>query len=214
MKILWDIKGGVPGVREAGKSDEGDIFALLLMMHAEMGWFSLNPRKVLEGIQWATERKGGIIYVIEEDRRIVATLGMCIMTDWYSDDEYLLERWNFVHPNYRRGRDYGRRLIEQAKWVHEWFKSQGMVLPFQCGINSLDRTEAKVRLYARHMACIGAYFMYGHPPRLEEKVDAAMAEIEEAHRRANRTRSKEVVSTVETVIRCSRESEPITGGVT
>src|SRR5215472_3478739 len=116
---LYDINSGVLGVRPALKSDEAGIFDLLLLLHRENGLFSLNPEKVLAGIQLATERKGGVIFVIEEKDRIVASLGMVIAHDWYSDDEYLLERWNFVHPDFRKGNDYARRLLEQCKWSTE-----------------------------------------------------------------------------------------------
>ena len=178
MRSLFDLESGVPGVRLATKRDEGEIFALLCMLHTENAPFSMNRDKVILGIQYATERKGGIIFVIDEGSRVVATMGMCVAQDWYTDDEYLLERWNFVHPEYRRS-DYARKLLEQGKWAHEWFKAKGKNMPFFCGINSLLRTEAKIRMYARHMPLIGAYFMYGEPPRQAELVRQEMAYIEE-----------------------------------
>jgi GNAT superfamily N-acetyltransferase len=204
-RVLWNIESGVPGVRLALKKDEGEIFALLCLLHAENGMFSMNRDKVIAGIQHATERRGGVIYVIDDGPRVVATLGMTIACDWYSDDEYLLERWNFVHPDYRKS-DYARRLLEQGKWSHEWFKAQGARLPFFCGINSLLRTEAKIRMYARHFACIGAYFMYGAPPRQQELVAKAMSDIDKQQFIANNdhSRNREVVPVVETLIRVSR----------
>src|SRR5215510_11312402 len=116
-KPMYHMETGVPGVRLATPVDEREIYLLALMMHAEMGYFRLSPEKVLNGIREGTEHRGGLIYVIEQDHRIVAMLGLIIATDWYSDDEYLLERWNFVHPQYRKS-DYARRLLEQAKWAH------------------------------------------------------------------------------------------------
>lgn len=207
MTRLFDLESGVPGVRLATKADEGEIFALLLMLHAENSMFGLNPDKVLCGIQWATERKGGVIYVIEDNGRIVASLGMTIAADWYSDDEYLMERWNFVHPDYRKS-DYARKLLEQGKWSYEWFKAKtGKQMPFQCGINSFDRTEAKIRLYARHMPCIGAYFMYGEPPRpvAAEKARAEVANVEAQIKKAKKERTREVRPVVETILRLSRQ---------
>ena len=206
-RSLYDLESGVPGVRLATKTDEGEIFGLLLMLHAENGMFSLNRDKVISGIQLATERRGGIIFVIDEGPRVVATLGMCITTDWYSDDEYLLERWNFVHPEYRKS-DYARKLIEQGKWSHEWFKSKGKLMPFQCGIMSFIRTEAKIRMYARHLACIGGFFMYGHAPRQSVEVDKEMQLIEELNFKNRKERgSREVRPRVETLIRVSQRAE-------
>ena len=206
---MYDIESGVPGVRLATKSDEGELFALLLMLHAENGLFSLNRDKVVLGIQHATERRGGVIYCIEEDRRVVATLGMSIACDWYSDDEYLLERWNFVHPDYRRS-DYGQRLIEQSKWASDWFKAQGKLMPFMCGIISLHRTESKIRLYARRMACVGAFFLYGATPRQDDDVRREMRRIEEARKTRDGNGDRAVVPAVETLIRVSkREAEHV-----
>jgi GNAT superfamily N-acetyltransferase len=208
MKVLYNIESGVPGVRLATKRDEGEIFGLLLMLHAENALFSMNRDKVILGIQHATERRGGVIFVIDEGPRVVATLGMTIATDWYTDDEYLLERWNFVHPEYRKS-DYGRKLLEQGKWAHEWFKQQSYLLPFFCGINSFHRTEAKIRMYARHMPCIGAYFMFGMAPRQQDEVRQEMARIEENQLKVNRGEypRERVRPAVETLIRVSQREE-------
>jgi GNAT superfamily N-acetyltransferase len=206
MRSLFDLESGVPGVRLATKRDESEIFALLCLLHAENAPFSIPRDKVMDGIRYATERKGGIIFVIDDGPRVVATMGMCVAQDWYTDDEYLLERWNFVHPDYRRS-DYARKLLEQGKWAHEWFKSKGKLMPFFCGINSLLRTEAKIRMYARHMPCIGAYFMYGAPVRQEALVQQEMARIDEVYKKANREHTREVRPAVETVIRVSQREE-------
>jgi GNAT superfamily N-acetyltransferase len=206
MRILFDMESGVPGVRLATKKDEGEIFGLLILLHAENGLFSMNRDKVLAGIQWATERKGGIIYCIDEGPRVVATMGMTIATDWYSDDEYLMERWNFVHPDYRRS-DYALRLLNQGKWAHEWFKANGKLMPFFCGINSYKRTEAKIRLYARHMPLIGGYFMYGEAPRQQEEIHAEMRAIEERTRKSNAAHTREVRPAAETLIRVGQRRE-------
>jgi len=216
----------LPGVRYATRADEGEIFGLLLLLHQENGFFSLNRDKVLAGIRWATEGKGGIIFVIQEGKRIAASLGMTIAQDWYTDDEYLQERWNFVHPDCRRGTDYARKLLEQGKHASKWFKtsSRGEIsLPFACGINSFDRTEAKIRLYARHMPCVGAYFMWGHAPAysdkieqaravaLNEKIDRAMRSIDQANSKRNGSAlaSHGRIPVVEAILRVSRERDHV-----
>ena len=66
MKNWFDPKEGVPGVRLAKPSDEDQIFALLMLLHRENGMFSVNDTKVRDGIRWATERQGGIIWVVTE----------------------------------------------------------------------------------------------------------------------------------------------------
>jgi len=229
MKAIYDSASGLlPGVRFATKDDEGQLYAMLLLLHAENGFFSLNHDKVLAGIRWATERKGGIIFVIEERSRIAASLGMCVAQDWYTDDEYLQERWNFVHPDFRRGTDYARRLLEQGKCASDWMRKDSggkIAIPFACGINSFDRTEAKIRLYARHLACVGAYFMWGHAPAysnklenaraiaLNEKIDRAMHAIDETNKKSRKASKYgepgKAVPVVETILRLSRERDHV-----
>jgi GNAT superfamily N-acetyltransferase len=208
MRVLYDLKSGVPGVRLATEEDEDALFALLLQLHAENGLFRLNRDKVIQGIQWATKRQGGIIFCIDDPRGsgVVASLGMCVTSDWYSDDEYLLERWNFVHPDYRRT-DYARKLLDQAKWCHHWFKQQGISLPLQVGINSFDRTQAKIRMYARHMPCIGAFFLYGDPPLQVEKARTEARRIEELNKlRSSRKIDNDAMQkAVEEVVRAMRK---------
>jgi hypothetical protein len=82
-------------------------------------------------------------------------------------------------------------------------------MPFFCGINSLIRTEAKIRMYARHMPLIGAYFMYGETPRQGELVRQEMAHIEETQLKVNRKEypRDRVRPVVETLIRVSRQRE-------
>lgn len=207
-RVLYDAMTGVPGIRLATKADEGEIFGLLMLLHRENGMFGLNHDKVIAGIQWATERKGGLIFVIEESRKIVASLAMTVTSDWYSDDEYLLERWNYVHPDYRRS-NYARMLLEQGKWASEWFSRQNKKnIPFLCGINSFDRLEAKVRLYARHMPCIGAYFMYNAPSLQAEKAREEQRQIDELNKRLRGQpwpAHREVRPVVETILRVSED---------
>lgn len=206
MKPLYDMNTGVAGVRYATEADEDQIYDMLVLLHAENGLFSLNPDKVRAGIQWATQRHGGLIFVIEERGRIVASLGMVMTADWYSDDEYWLERWNFVHPAHRKGTDHARKLLEQSKWVSDWFTRKGYTMPVMVGIISNIRTEGKVRLYARHMVCQGGFFMYGQAPRQGKLVREEMQRVEEMNRKARREGSTEVRPAAEAVIRASREN--------
>jgi GNAT superfamily N-acetyltransferase len=200
--------GLLKGVRLATPADELAVFELLMMLHAEMGFFTVSKQKVFAAIQWATEGRGGFIFCIDEDNRVVASLGMILTTDWYTDDEFLLERWNFVHPNYRRS-DYGRRLLEQAKATSDWFTKSARKdgrndVLFLCGINSFHRTEAKVRLYARHIPCIGAYFLYGEPPAQAQakKYRQAQREIEQYRKRdGGPSENRLQVPLVETILR-------------
>lgn len=215
-KVLYHPETGVPGVEVATRADEEQLFTLLSLLHAENGWFSMNPQKVRDGIRLATQpdsKKGcAIIYVIRKDSRIVASLGMLIVTDWYSDDEYLLERWNYVHPDFRQKSDYARKLIEQAKWTSDWFtrsalKSGYPPMPVQVGINSLVRTEGKVRLYSRHMVCVGAFFMYGQLPKQNKAMQEEVRRLKEFNLKAHKERSGKADPLVETILSVGKSED-------
>ena len=79
MKPYYHPEKGVPGVRFATPEDEEQIFALLMLLHSENGWFGVNDQKVRDGIKIGTRRQGGFIWVVDEGwfapgrPRVVAT---------------------------------------------------------------------------------------------------------------------------------------------
>jgi hypothetical protein len=74
-----------------------------------------------------------------------------------------------------------------------------------CGINTFERLEAKVRLYARHMPCIGAYFMYGLPPLQSHQAEMEMIAIDDLNKRSRGTPiNRPVRSVIETILRVSQ----------
>lgn len=142
-------------VRLATEADEGPLLNLLMAAYAENAIFAVNPEKVLEAIRLGTQRKGGIIGVVDGHGEIAGSVGLLLEQYWYSDEWSVGERWNFVRENYR-ATSYGRDLIEFAKW-----SSDEMGLALQMGVMSTKRTKAKVKLYERKMQMIGAYFIHG-----------------------------------------------------
>ena len=59
---------------------------------------------------------------------------------------------------HKRKSQHAKDLINFSKWVAEQF---GM--PLLMGILSNDRTEAKIRLYQRHIHHCGALFIHNLP---------------------------------------------------
>ena len=148
-------------IRLAAPSDEAEIFALLLMMHAENGVFSVDRLKVREGIKQGTERRGGMVFVIDGPTQIEATIGLVLSpAAWYTSDVALHEMWNFVHPDYRRS-PHAKNLIEAAKWASGSLSRAGM--PLTMAVVSNIRTEAKCRLYRRLVPAMGQFFVYNWP---------------------------------------------------
>lgn len=142
------------GVRMARPEDEDSIYALLMLLWKENGLFELTEAKVREAIRKATERRGGIIGVIEGPNGLEASVGLHLEQLWYSDDWWLVEYWNFVREEYRRS-THARRLIEFSKWC-----ADNLGLDLFMGIVTNERTEAKVRLYRRQLPYVGGFFLH------------------------------------------------------
>lgn len=166
MKEIITIKPA--NVRIAVRADEDSIYDLLCSLYKENATFSMNERKVRNTIKKATQCDGGIIGLIEKDGKIVGIFGSLISQFWYTDDYYLDELWNFVHPDYRKS-SYSRDLIDFAKWA-----SEALDIPLLMGIMSTKRTEAKMGMYDRKLKMIGAFYVHnfksaGGPLALESE---------------------------------------------
>ena len=170
-----------PIVRVARASDEDPIYNLLTEKHGlyeENALFKLSKSKARMTNKYGCARHNGklgepggpqgIIGVIEENGKIVASIGMEFCTFWYTEDWHLSELWNFVHPDYRKS-NYADDLIDFGKWC-----SDQLGIPLQMGIISTHRVEGKVRLYRRKMRYVGGYFIHGLPD-LDEKLGKGVA---------------------------------------
>lgn len=147
-----------PDVRLARPEDREAILGLTTLLHGENGLFAISPRKVEIMLDRFYNREGALIGVIGEIGAPVATIYLGIDQLIYTDDWTLVEQWNFVHPDHRRS-NFASQLICYAKGLSDQFK-----LPLLVGILSNSRTEAKARLYERHLTRAGAYFYYAQTP--------------------------------------------------
>ena len=125
----------------------------------ENGLTKVNPAKLLGEVWASLNLDRGIMGVIGTDP-IEAGILLRIEPLFYSDDNCLLERAIFVHPDYRRG----GRNSSRAKLLCDWAKkaAQELELPLIIGILSSQRVEAKIRLYEREFGePSGAYWIWG-----------------------------------------------------
>ena len=144
-----------PDVRIAVPEDADAIMALLRLAHDEAGEHPLSERKVRIVVDNGVVRNGGLIGVVGEiGGPIKAALILRISDVWYSEEKQLLELSNFVHPDHRRS-TYAKQLIDFAKHC-----SDGISLDLMIGVFSNERTEAKVKLYARRVTPRGAFFCH------------------------------------------------------
>ena len=141
-------------VRVATQADEDKIFCLMYLAHKENAMASVNYEKVWDMIRHATQRRGGVIGVIDGENGIEAMICMTLSQWWYSDEWHIDELVNFVHPACRRS-THAKHLLLFSKWFAEQ-----MTMPLFVGVLSTHRTEAKVRLYERQITKGGAVFCH------------------------------------------------------
>lgn len=141
-------------VRLATPEDEEQLMVLCHLLHDENGIFEMDDDMVLETLRLGTNQKGGIIGVIGTHEKLEGMVYMQVSNFWYSRQPYLVELFNFVHPEHRKS-GHAKALIEFAKNCAD--SKTRLVI----GIISNERTKAKVRLYERSLGQpAGAFFVY------------------------------------------------------
>jgi GNAT superfamily N-acetyltransferase len=161
-----------PAVQDRGEEvilaqpgDEGELLELFRMAHAENGFNTMSEKRVIEAIQAATLRRGGMIGVIRGPDteagpgKIEGALGVMLSRMWYTDDWHLEELLNYVHPDHRRS-THAKKLLRFAKWA-----AQEMNQLLLVAVMTTERMEAKVDLYQRELTMVGAVFAYGPSTR-------------------------------------------------
>lgn len=150
-------------VRKAIPADMPEIWRLFLMAHRENGVFKLSPQKVdyflnraLHPDQIALNDGGprGEIAVIGTPGKLEAIVFLILGSFWYSEEIHLEELLVYVDPECR--------VSGHAKACIEWMKAQAddLGVHLLTGIISRDRTQAKIKLYDRHLPRIGAFYLY------------------------------------------------------
>ena len=146
-------------VRTGTPADVHLMMDVALAACADNGLTDPDPMKLLNEIWASLNLHHGIVGIIgEPEKPIEAAILLRTESLWYSSSLSLVERAIFVHPDYRAAKG-GRasRMVEFAKQA-----ADKLGLPLVIGILSSERTEAKVRMYQRHLGePSGAYWIYG-----------------------------------------------------
>lgn len=124
-------------IRQAVDADALAIFELLELMHAELGEAPINRRKVLEYIQYHI-RKNKVFLAIDEAGTMIGTTGVEPITYWYSDAQYLVDTFFYVHPDHRKSAA-GTLLLEAARHTAKRLK-----LILKIAVVNPDRARQRV----------------------------------------------------------------------
>lgn len=151
-------------VRPASVSDQEEIYWLLLNdLNADNSLgFRPSPKKVFEHVHCCCTGRNGVAGVIDGPRGIIGSIGIELVQPWHSDDWFLMQVWQFVHPDYRHGTSHGLELFTFAE-EHRKFMCQALNcdMVLETTVMSHKRLEAKKRLWRRHGKELGAIYWSG-----------------------------------------------------
>jgi GNAT superfamily N-acetyltransferase len=153
-------------VRFAEPADEQEVRLLLMLGHAENSIFQWDLAKsdfiikrllFTPWIPASDQGLRGCFGVIgPKGRQLYGLAMMAISSHWYTTQPMLEEFIVYVHPEYRSGQlGYAAALLD---WMIA--RSEQMHIPLLTGVISLDRMDAKCRLYRRKLTPVGQFFLH------------------------------------------------------
>ena len=104
-------------LRRAAPADLDAIVGVLRRMHEEVGQAERDEPKAIASI--ATAIAGGGVFLVLDDGKIVATVGLIKSQWWYSHSEAWFSWWFYVDPDYRGGPAAKMLLEEVADMVED-----------------------------------------------------------------------------------------------
>lgn len=124
--------------------------------------FVPSPIKVWEHVHACCTGKNGIAGVIDGPGGIIGSIGIECVQPWYSQDWFLMQVWQFVLPEHRRGTKHGEDLFAFAEFHRRYMcEHTGRDMLLETTVMSRKRLAAKTRLWRRHGQQIGAIFWSG-----------------------------------------------------
>lgn len=144
------------------KNDEEDLKKIidLLVMHFvpehKMGPLSAINVNLEKGLKWVLFNVNQMAFGVEEDGRLIGTIGLHRTSPWYSDSEYLADGWFYVLPEYRKT-GVGKMLIDEAKKFAEEVK-----LPLIIGVFTSEDATTKAQVMQKlGLTMVGGLFATG-----------------------------------------------------
>lgn len=135
-------------VRKAIEEDREALLDLCRRSHAETGIGQFSAIKVLAALDGALRYGVGMIGVVGVDR-VEGAAGLFFEEPWDSETTLLVSRWLYVLPEFRSS----THLRDLTAWAERLSHPQpaGVGVPVLVSEVASRRTEAKQRLYRRHM---------------------------------------------------------------
>lgn len=144
-------------VRVAVPADYPHIIKVCEQLWAENAHDEIDYPTAEAAIMEAVNGNRAIIGLIGEVGDIRGIVFLRFASFWYSRKVFLEELLLYVPPEYRKGTGYPKALLQFARDT-----SQRLDIPLFIGVLSLHRTQAKLKLYSKHLGePVGGYFFVG-----------------------------------------------------
>lgn len=143
--------------RIIGRDEHDNVMELCRGLASENALFSMDDNKVFKMMEFAYDRKGGVLAGIGEKGNLQGLIFILLTSFWYSNDPYWEEFFLYVVPEHRKTRN-AVELLKFAKWCAD---ESGF--PLFIGILSNHPTERKELLYERQLKADdykGRFFIY------------------------------------------------------
>ena len=146
-------------VRQLNSDDLREVVELLaghFVPEHKMGPLSAINVNLEKGIKWVVFNVNQMAFGVEDDGKLVGSLGLHRTSPWYSDSEYLADGWFYVLPEYRKT-GVGKMLIDAAKKY-----AAEANLPLIIGVFTSEDAETKTKVMQKMgMTMVGGMFAAG-----------------------------------------------------
>ena len=156
-------------VRIAGPEDEAELLRLCRAKHAEEDLrlpdgrpFTFSEdrcRSVLHRAIIPNRNSPCLAWcgvIGEQGGHIEASVYLNVQTPYDSEEQYLMERWSWIYPEHRKGKDLGSLLVAFSRVIADEMK---MIII--SGVVSPEKESPKGRFFKRH-GCrqLGTMYVY------------------------------------------------------
>lgn len=146
-------------VRQLNNDDLKEVLELLVahfVPEHKMGPLSAINVNLDKGVKWVVFNINQMAFGVEEDGKLVGTLGLYRTSPWYSDSEYLADGWFYVLPEYRKT-GVGKLLIDAAKKY-----AAEANLPLIIGVFTSEDADTKAQVMQKlGLTMVGGLFATG-----------------------------------------------------
>lgn len=143
-------------------NDESDLKKIVELLAGhfvpehKMGPLSAINVNLEKGIQWVVFNVNQMAFGVEDEGKLVGSVGLHRTSPWYSDSEYLADGWFYVLPEYRKT-GVGKMLIDAAKKFAEEAK-----LPLIVGVFTSEDADTKAQVMQKlGLSMVGGLFAAG-----------------------------------------------------